>query len=221
MFHDELYRRPASRCALVGGRDVCGVDLGCAGGHLGPGAASRKVRRTKGRDLSRGGARARAEISPPRLPLHSGEGDLRAALRKGDGNSTFIFSGFTCIISPRRSARKSCAAIRRRLAPGGLVLPSTSVRDESAGREQWLDHYCGWDRARVAAIPADGLKAIVETHPGHDQPELERNTPRRARRRFNRCRELHRWPLARALGCEDISARRAGTHDPHAHEVTA
>ena len=174
MFHRELYAGVERTLAARFGRRAFSVlDLGCGSGrHLAPVLQGLNVSRYEGHDLSSVAvAHARKTFAGLGCPQRFGEGDLRVALRERNTERfDVIFSGFTLHHFTAEERAEVVRMARGRLAAGGVMLLLDSMRDEGQSREAWLDAYCGWIEADWRAIPAEGLRAIVEHVRGCDQP---------------------------------------------------
>jgi len=155
----------------------------------------------EGHDLSAVALRPAEKFLRLGCPLHFGEATCVRRC-EGDGNSNLIFSGFTLHHFTAAERTEILRDIRRRLAPGGLVLLIDSVRDEVAAASSGSSHYAPGIEREWRAIPADGLKAIVEHIRGHDQPGTwSEHAAGGARRRVQSLpRETPPLPLARASG---------------------
>jgi SAM-dependent methyltransferase len=174
---DELKDKPFDRQLLdemverANGGVIC--DLGCGPGHVARYLHERGAD-VIGVDLSPGMV-AQARALTPAVPFQVG--DMRA-LDVPDGAWQVIVAMYSIIHIPKASLPDVFREIRRVLAPGGTLLVSFHIGEETVHRDEWWGHDVNVDffffpkRDVVAALEEAGfvIERALERDP---YPEVE------------------------------------------------
>jgi SAM-dependent methyltransferase len=184
-FHDELARKPFDRAMLtwLAGRVPAGslvCDLGCGPGHVGAFLA-RLGLRVHGVDLSPALVAEAARLFPE-LPFSVG--DMTHLAEWPAASFGAIVAFYSIIHVPRAELATALAEIARVLAPGGVLLMSFHVGEETRHLDTW------WERpvdvsfhfhlpgAMAAALAAAGLSVTESIEREPYPPDVEVQTRR-------------------------------------------
>jgi SAM-dependent methyltransferase len=184
-FHDELTRKPFDRAMLtwLAGRVPAGslvADLGCGPGHVGAFLAG-LGQRVHGIDLSPALV-AEAARRFPGIPFSVG--DMTRLVDWPAAAFGAIVAFYSIIHVPRAELATALAELARVLAPGGVLLLSFHVGEETRHLESW------WDRpvdvrfhfhlpaAMAAALAQAGLVVTESIEREPYAPEVEVQTRR-------------------------------------------
>lgn len=162
----------AALCEGFPGRACTLLDLGCGdAGVFAPVLERVTPARYRGVDLSGTALRLAAEnLAGVACPVELAENDILSELARKTRYDV-IHSSFVLhhLATPDKGEFFRRAA--RRLAPGGVLLLTDTVREEGEGIEAYLDHYCGWIEADWRGLTRAGKDAIYDHIRSSDRPD--------------------------------------------------